>query len=267
MSSNIAKYTENEEYKLIKTANLLKIFNNENYKSSFIKECEDSMIANNYDNFTYTYIDILFMHLQIFLNINKFEGIENKVKDFINYICIYLLLQSFFSINLKKDDEGNINEELYKKIINMLKSAITIFTSDDLNNINNKMHMYKIINNIDNNKINKDFINTYFQHIEINNVNVTDIKEKFKNTQSGGTGNDTENGKDSTEEVSTGNEEVSTRNGQYSTENDTGNEDASTKEGNFLLHAFKIKIINEIMFYKKDDLNSLFEEFKIYEQN
>jgi hypothetical protein len=89
-------YSDDALYRLIND-DTLKMLNSDEFKKDLIEKCFNSYIASDidkYDNFTNTYYYILLMHLNIFIN----DDNENEnIEDFINYICIYLLLQAFFS--------------------------------------------------------------------------------------------------------------------------------------------------------------------------
>ncbi len=263
-------YSDDALYRLIND-DTLKMLNSDEFKKDLIEKCFNSDIASDidkYDNFTNTYYYILLMHLNIFIN----DDNEN-IEDFINYICIYLLLQAFFSSEkiLKSEEKTNIVTELYKNIIIMLKIACDGYENE--NNNHSKIHMKKIseylfeLNN--NNKINDESIKL-LNNDNINNVNLKTIKEiKLESLQINGgaapgaadgdgvapADNDAAHGDGAAPDDGTAPVVA-----QGNTEDNT----EDNKKNVILLNAFKIKMINEIMFFSEYNLKLFKNEYKSF---
>ncbi len=265
-------YSDDALYRLIND-DTLKMLNSDEFKKDLIEKCFNSYIASDidkYDNFTNTYYYILLMHLNIFIN----DDNENEnIEDFINYICIYLLLQAFFSSEkiLKSEEKTDIVTELYKNIIIMLKIACDGYENE--NNNHSKIHMKKIseylfeLNN--NNKINDESIKL-LNNDNINNVNLKTIKEiKLESLQINGgaapgaadgdgvapADNDAAHGDGAAPDDGTAPVVA-----QGNTEDNT----EDNKKNVILLNAFKIKMINEIMFFSEYNLKLFKNEYKSF---
>jgi hypothetical protein len=299
-------YSEDTQYQLI-GVETFKMLNSDEFKKDLIEKCYKSFIASDtdkYNKFTNTYYYILLMHLNIFIN-NDDEN--QNIEDFINYICIYLLLQAFFSNNkvLVGVEKSDIDIELYKNIIIMLNIACNNYENE---NNKNKMHMKKISEYLfelnKNNKIDNNSINALSYQININDIKLQKIKEiKVNSSPSSGGAAPAASGADPAAASDSGDGDASAAaaasdsgdgdasaaaaasdsgDGDASARADTGADtgapavvtnnpvDPGNSEDNeknvILLNAFKIKMINEIMFFSEENLNIFKDEFKSFQK-
>lgn len=99
--------------------NIFKIYNNEKYLK-LIKDCKDSFIED--DKFIYTYIEILYIHINKLLNnsddYQKLNDIKTKID---NITCLLLILSFFKENNFILGEADNKDIDIYKTIINILK--------------------------------------------------------------------------------------------------------------------------------------------------
>lgn len=99
--------------------NIFKIYNNEKYLK-LIKDCKDSFIED--DKFIYTYIEILYIHINKLLNnsddYQKLNDIKNKID---NITCLLLILSFFKENNFILGEANQKDIDIYKTIISILK--------------------------------------------------------------------------------------------------------------------------------------------------
>lgn len=95
------------------------IYNNDKYMQ-LIKDCKYSFI--NDDKFIYTYIEILYIHINKLLNnsddYQKLNDIKNKID---NITCLLLILSFFKENNFILGEANQKDIDIYKTIISILK--------------------------------------------------------------------------------------------------------------------------------------------------
>jgi len=150
-------------------------------KDDFIKiidKCYESNIGKNdkiNNVFTKTYIETLYMHLNLYMMSCKNQDIDIKnLKEVIDNICVFVLIYSFFKGKYNTGESNDYKTDIYntiKKLLNQLnidkfKELIESFNSLLINNdtlgIINTIDVSSIINDIEKlkNKINEQPINT-----------------------------------------------------------------------------------------------------------
>lgn len=101
---------------------IISIYNNEKYLK-LIKDCKKSFITQDKDDkFIYTYIEILYIHVNKLLNnsddYQKLTDIKNKINTI---TCLLLLLSFFYNNNFIINEANTKDFDIYTTIINILK--------------------------------------------------------------------------------------------------------------------------------------------------
>jgi len=127
-------------------------FQNDDF-TKIIEKCYESNIGKNKDKklnlkFTETYIETLYMHLNLYMNINKNQDINNKnLKEVFDNICVSVLIYSFFKGEYNSGLLHNYKIDIYiaiKKLLNQLnknkfKDLIEVFNKIEIKQDNNTL--------------------------------------------------------------------------------------------------------------------------------
>jgi hypothetical protein len=150
---------------------IISIYNNEKYLK-LIKDCKKSFITQDKDDkFIYTYIEILYIHVNKLLNnsddYQKLTDIKNKINTI---TCLLLILSFFYNNNFLVNGEAHTKDfDIYNSIINILKLLkdtnlekirellINLNNNDKIKNILNDPKL-QITSDIKTDVFNEDFI-------------------------------------------------------------------------------------------------------------